>query len=763
MATAGSIVIDLLMKTGAFETDAKRAEKRMRQLEDNFKKAGIAMASAGAVAATGLAAIVTATVNNANEIAKFSKLANASTTEFQRMAAAASTVGISQEKLADILKDVNDKVGDFLVTGGGPMKDFFEQVAPKIGLTAEAFRNLSGPQALQLYVSSMEKAGANQQELTFLMEALANDATLLLPLLKNNSQALNELATSAGNAGAIMDDKTIAAAMRLKETTDQLKFSFTGIQNEISSGLIPELDNLARELRNPETIAAARALASGIVSAFTSIVSAIRETVNFTRWLGESFAATVHGIAASDTVRLEQEIAKAESMLESWDPGERVRLFGPKGMVEYWSDEELKSEIARMKAQVEQNLTITPTIELPPVPEPIVAPAQGPGLGIVTEPKGGGGGGGKGGGAASAQNELMSEARSLYESTRTAAERYAQELDKLNRLRSAGLIDQDTYNRAVDNAKMAMDQARDALYAGLLTEEEELKQSYERRKEEILKATEITELERQDLLQRLTEDFNERMGEITGEGHWERWLESTREAMLTFDEIATNALDQFSSSFGEAFEQMIFDSESMGDAFTTLAQTMARGIINALGQMAAQWLAYQAVQLLIGKTTAAAAAGSKIAEAAASQQMAALNAYASTAAIPVVGPAAAPGAAAAALAATAPFVTAITGLVSGVVGARADGGPVTMGMPYLIGERGPEVFVPNTNGAVIPNNKLGGSPISINLIEDRRKAGTVQRREDNANELDIFVADIMADGPRSQAIQKAYGLQRQGY
>jgi len=564
MATAGSIVIDLLMKTGAFETDAKRAEKRMRQLEDNFKKAGIAMASAGAVAATGLAAIVTATVNNANEIAKFSKLANASTTEFQRMAAAVSTVGISQEKLADILKDVNDKVGDFLVTGGGPMKDFFEQVAPKIGLTAEAFRNLSGPQALQLYVSSMEKAGANQQEMVFLMEALANDATLLLPILRNNGQALNDLATSAGNAGAIMDDKTIAAAIRLKETTDQLKFSLTGIQNEISSGLIPELDNLARELRNPETIAAAKALASGIVSAFTSIVSAIRETVNFTRWLGESFAATVHGIAASDTVRLEQEIAKAESMLESWDPGERVRLFGPKGMVEYWSDEELKSEIARMKAQVEQNLTITPTIKLPPAPEPIVAPAQGPGLGIVIEPKGGDGrgGGGKGGGAASAQNELMSEARSLYESTRTAAERYAQELDKLNRLRSAGLIDQDTYNRAVDNAKMAMDQARDALYAGLLTEEEELKQSYERRKEEILKATEITELERQDLLQRLTEDFNERMGEITGEGHWERWLESTREAMLTFDEIATNALDQFSSSFGEAFEKMIFDSES---------------------------------------------------------------------------------------------------------------------------------------------------------------------------------------------------------
>ena len=39
---------------------------------------------------------------------------------------------------------------------------------------------------------------------------------------------------------------------------------------------------------------------------------------------------------------------------------------------------------------------------------------------------------------------------------------------------------------------------------------------------------------------------------------------------------------------------------------------------------------------------------------------------------------------------------------------RAAGGPVSMGSPYLVGERGPELFVPNKSGNIIPDRKLGG-------------------------------------------------------
>lgn len=40
-------------------------------------------------------------------------------------------------------------------------------------------------------------------------------------------------------------------------------------------------------------------------------------------------------------------------------------------------------------------------------------------------------------------------------------------------------------------------------------------------------------------------------------------------------------------------------------------------------------------------------------------------------------------------------------------GGRALGGPVTGGVPVIVGENGPEVFMPNSNGQIIPNNKLG--------------------------------------------------------
>ena len=39
---------------------------------------------------------------------------------------------------------------------------------------------------------------------------------------------------------------------------------------------------------------------------------------------------------------------------------------------------------------------------------------------------------------------------------------------------------------------------------------------------------------------------------------------------------------------------------------------------------------------------------------------------------------------------------------------KAIGGPVNEGQPYIIGERGPELFVPNTSGTIVPNGGFGG-------------------------------------------------------
>ena len=63
------------------------------------------------------------------------------------------------------------------------------------------------------------------------------------------------------------------------------------------------------------------------------------------------------------------------------------------------------------------------------------------------------------------------------------------------------------------------------------------------------------------------------------------------------------------------------------------------------------------------------------------------------------------------------------GLLANLAGAKADGGPTNAANTYLVGEKGPELFVPNVNGTIIPNNALplnykgaraGGGQVSIN-------------------------------------------------
>jgi hypothetical protein len=53
--------------------------------------------------------------------------------------------------------------------------------------------------------------------------------------------------------------------------------------------------------------------------------------------------------------------------------------------------------------------------------------------------------------------------------------------------------------------------------------------------------------------------------------------------------------------------------------------------------------------------------------------------------------------------------------LSGISGARANGGPVMGGGTYLVGERGPELFTPGSSGSITPNGAMGGNTITVNV------------------------------------------------
>ena len=201
------------------------------------------------------------------------------------------------------------------------------------------------------------------------------------------------------------------------------------------------------------------------------------------------------------------------------------------------------------------------------------------------------------------------------------------------------------------------------------------------------------------------------------------WMALTKESMMSMDLLGFQMATSLQSNLGNAFESFLTGASSAKEAFKDLATGMAKSLIHALSNMAAEWVAYYLVEKAMGKAGQASAGVAMGFNALAGQQMAAINAFASTAAIPVVGPALAPAASAAAIAATAPFVAATMSLSAAATGARALGGQVRGGESYLVGERGPELLTMGTSGRIATNENLknavggGGGVTVINNID----------------------------------------------
>ena len=243
------MVVRELLSVLKFETDEAKVQSFENSIGSLTK--GLALLVTGATAAaTAAFGFASSTARQSEEIARSAKLASTGVEEFQKLAYASESFGIQQDKLADILKDVNDKMGDYAQTGGGAMADFFEFIAPKVGVTAEQFKNLSGADALQLYVSSLEKANLSQADMTFYMEAIASDSTLLLPLLEKNGEAYKVLADEAEAYGAVISEDNIKANKAFSQQLRSLNKMFQSVIMSVGNKLIPLFSDLVSKVKD---------------------------------------------------------------------------------------------------------------------------------------------------------------------------------------------------------------------------------------------------------------------------------------------------------------------------------------------------------------------------------------------------------------------------------------------------------------------------------------------------------------------------------
>jgi len=449
---------------------AKKSQKDLSRTSKSFDTLGKAARRLAPIIA---AAVSVGAARNAitlgKEIADLARIAGTTAEEFQELAFAAKTVGIDQNKLSDIIKDMNDRVGDFLATGGGPMKDFFEQVAPLVGVTADQFRNLSGPQALQLYASTLEKAGANQQDFTFFMEAMASDATALVPLLRNNASGFKEIGKQARDAGAIMSNETVAGAAALDAKLDVLG---TTIQTSFTDMLIDnqdKLQNLTDFIIDTGIPAIEKLL--GVLSSAASASAVIGDVLSATS--GRTDIRTVSAGETNNLIRksLEARLLNAQSekqqlidriteqnlndLRKDVNPLHNVNLEIQKRKLT-----SLTTEINDIKKQIsglvgpDKALKLTMTEGTAMIkPSSSVLPDKGFGNGIdFDEPE-----------TANATRDQVSAYEDLVRSLNPAVDatiKYAEQLHIINAELDSGRISQDQSNELIDQARQEMQKAR---------------------------------------------------------------------------------------------------------------------------------------------------------------------------------------------------------------------------------------------------------------------------------------------------------------
>lgn len=251
--------IEVTGKKVDFQIDVSGVQKTFDNLSSNIstqmlglgKK--IAAGIGSALAVDGLVSFTRNTISTASEVQKMSDLVGDSVEDFQYFAKGAETAGLSLEQFGQMGKDALDRLGEAR-RGEGEMMDFFEKVAPKIGVTIDMFKDLSGPEVIQAYYDGLEKANLSHAETITYMEQIVNDGSLLIPLLKDGGAGFKKWGEEAKNAGAIMSKDMVNNLGKAKENLYTLELQFQGFQAMLINSVTPAVTAIAQNFDNIKAV-----------------------------------------------------------------------------------------------------------------------------------------------------------------------------------------------------------------------------------------------------------------------------------------------------------------------------------------------------------------------------------------------------------------------------------------------------------------------------------------------------------------------------
>ncbi len=658
--SAGSITIDLLMKTGSFETDTKRAEKRLDAMRRQAERTGKAIGTAMVVGATAAVTAISMMVNRSRQmIDDQAKLAQRLDTTYEAMAnlrraGELAGVGVDQVEAAGLRLDI--AIGK-AIQGSKSQIEAFD----RLGISAQELAKLPLDERIAAVNKALRDNVTAAQRSAVAADLFGTRNAAAMRML--DAGTIAEAARQVEIFGLNLSD---VDAAKVEQANDAMS-TFGMLADGVGQQLTVQLAPILRQIGNDFLTAAEEAggLGSAVEDAVDSTVRALAFVIdavdgvgrafNLSLELGKHMAYGVSGLMLrlADTI-FNGPVAATNLLIEQLN---RVPGFDLGAVQVSGFGAAIKGELAA--AQTNFNRAQAEIARL--METPLAGTALLDWWGRAREA-------GQAAAEAAVANRVIHEeaeesaedaeaaCKAVTSAVREQVDAVQQQIDALTK--QAMTFGMSNTELQLFELRMAgASEAQLGMARGLLESIEVMERAADEqsRLNELLNATPTAMLERtrEDMLL-LDQAF--RRGRISVD----EYVEAVQTRLGTLPDTMSDVADSMTTYADQAARNM---QDAMGDFFYSVGRgsdDIARKFIDNIHRMASELVASQLLEFL-GRGFAGSGGW--------------LGALGSAM----------------------------------VAGARADGGPVAGGSAYLVGERGPELFVPNTAGRVLPNEAITSS------------------------------------------------------
>lgn len=235
----GTIVVDLLARTGSFETDTKRAAKiakqRAKEIDEAFAKAGKAIGISLAAGAAAAAAVFKSTADRMDELSKAAQRAQMPTEDFSRLAYAGKLADVSMQDLQTAMGRLAKAQGD-AIDGTGEQADAFRMLGISVKNADGTLRDTSD--VFLEFADKFEQYKGSPEVMAAGMKLFGRSFQNLIPLLKDGSKGLKDAAREADELGFTLGDRAGKQAEAFNDNLTRLGLAGQGVAQIISGEMM---------------------------------------------------------------------------------------------------------------------------------------------------------------------------------------------------------------------------------------------------------------------------------------------------------------------------------------------------------------------------------------------------------------------------------------------------------------------------------------------------------------------------------------------